>query len=157
MFRRAPRILVQPLEAAQAPECARIHAGAFAHPWSAEDLEAMISSTSTVADAALDAREDALAGFVISRVASGEAEILTIAVATSLRRSGFGSVLLDMHLARLASQRVRELFLEVDEGNGAARALYQRAGFAIVGRRDGYYRKADGSRASALVMRKALI
>jgi ribosomal-protein-alanine N-acetyltransferase len=42
--------------------------------------------------------------------------------------------------------------LEVEEGNGPAVALYRRAGFREVGRREGYYLKPDGTRASALAM-----
>jgi ribosomal-protein-alanine N-acetyltransferase len=44
------------------------------------------------------------------------------------------------------------VFLEVDENNAPARALYRRAGFADVGRRKSYYQ----SGASALVLRRDL-
>ena len=57
-------------------------------------------------------------------------------------------------MGRLAGMGVRSLFLEVDEGNAAARRLYERAGFAEVGRRKAYYQKADGSAATALVMKR---
>jgi ribosomal-protein-alanine N-acetyltransferase len=35
-------------------------------------------------------------------------------------------------------------------------ALYERFGFVKVGERAGYYRRADGTRATAVVMRKSL-
>jgi ribosomal-protein-alanine N-acetyltransferase len=44
------------------------------------------------------------------------------------------------------------VFLEVDERNVAARALYRRAGFYDVGRRQGYYQTG----VSALVLRRDL-
>jgi ribosomal-protein-alanine N-acetyltransferase len=44
------------------------------------------------------------------------------------------------------------VFLEVDERNQPARRLYRRAGFAEVGRRQGYYDSA----AAALVLRRDL-
>jgi ribosomal-protein-alanine N-acetyltransferase len=45
------------------------------------------------------------------------------------------------------------LFLEVEDSNAPALALYERQGFREVARREAYYRKADGSAATALVMR----
>lgn len=44
------------------------------------------------------------------------------------------------------------MYLEVADRNGAARALYARAGYVPAGRRRGYYRDGD----DALVLRKPL-
>jgi ribosomal-protein-alanine N-acetyltransferase len=93
-------------------------------------------------------------GFILSRIAAGEAEILSVAVTRSRRGRGLGRKLLDLHLRRLAGLAVRSVFLEVDEGNTPARRLYQRAGFRNVGRREGYYTERDGS--PALVLRRDL-
>jgi ribosomal-protein-alanine N-acetyltransferase len=60
--------------------------------------------------------------------------------------------LLDLNLRRLAGLGARTVFLEVDENNAPARALYRRAGFADVGRRKSYYQ----SGANALVLRRDL-
>jgi [ribosomal protein S18]-alanine N-acetyltransferase len=48
------------------------------------------------------------------------------------------------------------MFLEVDQDNAQALALYDRLGFVRVGERTGYYRRRDGQPATAVVMRKAL-
>jgi ribosomal-protein-alanine N-acetyltransferase len=48
------------------------------------------------------------------------------------------------------------MFLEVVKDNVPALALYERFGFVKVGERAGYYRRPDGTRATAVVMRKAL-
>jgi ribosomal-protein-alanine N-acetyltransferase len=53
-------------------------------------------------------------------------------------------------------RRAEALFLEVDETNRPAIALYKRFGFRQVGRRPNYYSSADGSSAGALVMRRDL-
>jgi ribosomal-protein-alanine N-acetyltransferase len=48
------------------------------------------------------------------------------------------------------------VFLEVEENNQPARKLYQRAGFAIAGRRERYYRQANGEQLHAVLMRRDL-
>ena len=117
----------------------------------------MATSSNISALSAIDDRSGDLLGFVISRIVMDEAEVLTIAVAIDRRRRGVAATLLETHLSELAMERVRRLVLEVEEGNANARALYQKFGFVEKGRRDGYYRKADGSRASALIMQKDVI
>ncbi|HWG05203.1 MAG TPA: GNAT family N-acetyltransferase, partial [Beijerinckiaceae bacterium] len=109
-----------------------------------------------VADAALDAKGSRLFGFVLSRLAADEAEILTIAVDSALRRRGIATRLLAAHMGRLQNAGVHTLFLEVDEENTAARPLYTRFGFETIDRRPGYYRARDGVRTSALVMRRTM-
>jgi ribosomal-protein-alanine N-acetyltransferase len=92
------------------------------------------------------------AGMILARVAGGEAEILTLAVAEPARRRGVGAALLDAAMAEAAARGAAAMFLEVSVGNEAARKLYARAGFAEVGRRARYY--ADGT--DALVLRSPL-
>jgi len=95
-------------------------------------------------------------GFVISRLAADEAEILTIAVDAAFRRYGVGGALLRGHCARVAAAGAKSLFLEVDPENAAALALYRRLGFVEVGQRKGYYRRPDGQSATALVLKATL-
>ena len=98
-----------------------------------------------------------LVGFILSRIAAGEAEILSVAVAASWRGKGLARRLLDLHMRRLAGLGARSMFLEVGRRQrGRALRLYRRAGFGEVGRREGYYRDADGKRATALVLRRDL-
>lgn len=91
-------------------------------------------------------------GFALWRSMGDEAEILSIAVAPDRRRGGMGRALLDEILISAASEGMRSLYLEVDAGNTAARALYDHAGFQRVGLRKKYYRNG----ADALVLRKDL-
>ena len=88
-------------------------------------------------------------GFALGRVQASEAEILTLAVLPGARRHGAGRALLYALLAEAMARGAVEIFLEVAEGNGPARALYAAAGAQEVGRRPRYY--ADG--ADALVLR----
>jgi [ribosomal protein S18]-alanine N-acetyltransferase len=80
--------------------------------------------------------------------------MLTIAVTPASRRKGVGAALLASHLATLAAEGAKSLHLEVEADNQAALALYRRFDFRQVGERKAYYRKADGMRAAALVLRR---
>ena len=153
---RSARPVIRPLRGDKAEACARLHAAGFAHPWSPEEVARLIADASTLSAAALDPSRGILRGFALARLAADEAEILTIAVERRLRGRGVGRALLLDVLRQAANARARAMFLEVDEGNAAALALYRRLGFVKVGERPGYYRRKDGSRALAVVMRKDL-
>ena len=67
-----------------------------------------------------------------------------------------GQALMKAVFADLLLTPARRMFLEVSEENAAAIKLYQREGFATISTRKGYYAKADGSQATALVMARDL-
>jgi [ribosomal protein S18]-alanine N-acetyltransferase len=129
---------------------AAVHAASFQRGWGEDEVRSLLLDRNVVCHRATAGRT--LAGFILSRLAAGEAEILSVAVAPSWRGRGLSRPLLDLHLRRLAGLGVRTVFLEVDEKNAAAGRLYRRAGFYDVGRRQGYY--AGG--ATALVLRRDL-
>jgi len=133
---------------------AKLHAASFRHGWSDGEFERMLAERSIVAHRATAGR--ALHGFILSRLAGGEAEILSVAVAAARQGKGLGRALLDLHLRRLAGLGARTVFLEVDEDNAPARKLYARAGFREVGRRPGYYSQGRERAATALVLRRDL-
>ncbi|MGH1572636.1 GNAT family N-acetyltransferase [Methylobacterium sp. P31] len=137
-------------DASQAPALARLHATAFARPWDAHEFERMLCERSTETHALW--RAGSVQGFVLSRRAADEAEILTVVLSPALRGGGHSRKLLREHLSSLAQTGVKRVHLEVDEGNAPALRLYARHGFQQVGARTGYYLKADGSRATALTM-----
>lgn len=89
------------------------------------------------------------AGFLLSRYAPGEEELLLIAVQPEFQRCGIGEALI-RRLANDARARGAErIFLEMRENNPAAR-LYHRVGFEPIGRRKAYYLLADGNRMDAI-------
>jgi [ribosomal protein S18]-alanine N-acetyltransferase len=153
---RSPSPIATPraLRPSDGAACARLHATSFAHPWPMDEFESLLLDSACVADGL--EKSSALAGFILSRRALDEAEVLTIVVDARLRRQGCGQRLLGAHIARLARLGVACLFLEVDESNAAALALYRRNGFVQAGMRKAYYARPDGSRANALVMRRSL-
>lgn len=133
-----------------AAACAAIHAQCFAHPWSSLTFEQLLSERGVNAHVVGGA--SSIDGFILVRATADEAEILSVAVRPEMRRAKIGARLLEASLDDLARARMTAVFLEVEDGNTAALALYHRFGFFPVGRRKGYYRKADGVR-DALTMR----
>ena len=134
---------------------AALHAASFHRGWSDGDLESMLLDRAVLAHRAMLGRS--LVGFILSRVVVDEAEILSVAVSMNRRGKGLARRLLDLHLRRLAGLGARAIFLEVDQDNVPALRLYKRAGFREVGRRDAYYRNADGKTTAALVLRRDLV
>jgi ribosomal-protein-alanine N-acetyltransferase len=133
---------------------AALHAVSFRHGWSDGEFEQMLGERNIIAHRAMVGR--ALHGFILSRLAGDEAEILSVAVASARRGRGLARELLNLHLRRLAGLGASAVFLEVDEDNEPARRLYQRAGFREVGRRPGYYQQGRDRAATALVLRRDL-
>ena len=68
-------------------------------------------------------------------MADKEREILNVAVHPDFRRLRIATELLRAEIARPPGAH----FLEVRESNAAARQLYERLGFQVVGSRPGYY------------------
>ncbi|MFA5539353.1 MAG: GNAT family N-acetyltransferase [Gemmobacter sp.] len=132
-------------------DLAALHARCFTtpRPWSAAEFAAMLESPGAflIGDAS---------GFVLGRVAAGEAELLTLAVAPGARRRGLGRGLLEGFEAGAARRGAGTAFLEVAAGNAPARALYAAAGWDRSGLRPGYYRHPDGSSEDALVLCRRL-
>lgn len=91
-------------------------------------------------------------GLVIWRLAADEAELLTLAVDPAVRRQGIGVALVQGAMEQAGARGAARMFLEAAVTNKAAQALYERCGFAQVGRRAGYYT----DRSDALVLRADL-
>ncbi|NKB55329.1 MAG: GNAT family N-acetyltransferase [Alphaproteobacteria bacterium] len=96
------------------------------------------------------------AGFILTRNAADEAEIFSIGVARAFRRRGVGLALLDAMDGVAGVRGARTIYLEVGVDNRAARALYSKAGYEIIGERPDYYRNPGGNRVTALVLRRHL-
>lgn len=148
---------LEPLSASDSPAISAIHREDFARPWTDGEFAALLGQDTVFGYAARQTGHGGAApvGFVLARVAAGEGEILTVAVARMHRRQGLGWRLMDAVLRELHGQRAEALFLEVDETNHSAIALYRRFGFFEVGKRPHYYESAEG-RSGALVMRRDL-
>lgn len=153
LFARAEPALA-PARPRDAAALAALHAASFNRGWSEHEFEQLLTDRSVIADRAASGRTNV--GFILSRCAADEAEILSVAVARAWRGRGLARALLDLHLRRLAGFGLRAVFLEVDENNEPARRLYARAGFREVGRRPGYYPQGSTAKA-AMILRRDLV
>jgi ribosomal-protein-alanine N-acetyltransferase len=120
---------------------AAIHRTCFAKPWDEAAIAQFLASPDVLClvGSVSDDSGGIMGGMLIARKAADEAELLTLAVAPACRGSGLGRALLEHAVSALREAGAKTLFLEVDEGNEAALALYRKLGAQPVGRRDGYY------------------
>lgn len=115
---------------------AELHAQCFPHkPWAAADFADLKKSGCDIV-----ASEN---GFIVWRVIADEAELITIGVAPDARQTGIASAMLAIMMGDAKKRGAKKVFLEVAENNTAARALYERNGFTVVGRRPKYYDGVD--------------
>lgn len=85
--------------------------------------------------------------------ASAECEVEFVLVRPQVRRRGIGGMLVHAALNWGRDLGADEIRLEVRESNAGAVQLYERCGFAIAGRRPGYYANPPED---ALLMRRRL-
>ena len=89
------------------------------------------------------------AGFVMTRGAADEEELLLIAVSPRYRQRGLGERLISLLIEDAHTRGAERIFLEMRSGNPAIR-LYEKAGFQPIGRRPNYYRLANGEQVDAI-------
>lgn len=149
-----------------------LHAGFVLRAMAAADIEQVVAieracqptpwSTALFADCLAghyDCRSidhgDALAGFAVLSSVLDEVHLLNIAVAPAWQRRGLAWATLRELISHYQQAGMQQLYLEVREGNSAARALYRHLGFDEVGLRKHYYRSPDG-RENAVLMTLSL-
>jgi [ribosomal protein S18]-alanine N-acetyltransferase len=118
---------------------AAIHAASFARGWNEESMAQFISVPGCLVLLASRGQSGPVEGFLIARKAEDEAEILTLAVHPDCRRAGLARALVETGISRMRAAGAARLFLEVDEANAPACALYRSFGAEQVGRRCRYY------------------
>ncbi len=157
LMSRVPDYFLEALSAKDSSAIAALHQEDFHRPWTDGEFSDLLEQETVFGFIARETGRGSYppAGFVLARLAADEAEILTIAVSRAHRRRGLGWRLMDAVLRELHRERAEALFLEVDEVNVAAIALYRRFGFSQVGKRPDYYQSATGA-SGALVMRRDL-
>jgi len=154
LFAPAATTSVEPATMRDAARLSQLHRASFHRGWGQGEFETMLAERNTFTQRLMLGRTQI--GFIISRMAADEAEILSVAVAADHRGHGYSRELLASHLGHLAGFGIHRVFLEVEENNAPAVRLYERAGFQTVARREQYYRDTSGAKLNALVMQRDL-
>ena len=134
-------------------EIVRLDSSAFEFPWTREDF---LGSLKFGHSFLLLKEGQTLLGAAVYMQIFEQSELLTIAVDPNHQGKGYGKLLLNEVIARLAANRAEILFLEVRLSNHRALSLYKGLGFKEISRRKGYYPTHDG-REDAIVMQKDLV
>ncbi len=147
---------IAPMEAKDCAAVSTLHGQRFSRAWSDGEFHALLSQDTVLGLVAYRQSRltgQSLAGFVLAREVAGEAEILSIAVSAKLGGQGIGWRLMQTAIQEIRQRGGETIFLEVDEGNVPAIALYKRLRFSKVAERKAYYKDAEGRSSTALVMR----
>jgi len=95
------------------------------------------------------------AGFVLTRHAPGEEELLLIAVLPQYRGKGLAQSLIDQLFACARARGAARIYLEMRRGNPAIH-LYEKVGFEPIGRRPNYYVTGNGERIDAITFGRSI-
>ncbi len=120
-----------------------IEEASFTSPWTREMYLAELARPDVSFIYLARTAEGRVVGFCSFWRVADELHINNLAVAPGHRRGGAASALLARTLAEGARLGARRIFLEVRQSNHAARQLYARLGFSVVGVRRRYYTHPD--------------
>lgn len=156
-LKRPPEFDLFPLEDEHLVLAADLHRKRFSPSWSAGEFRKLLAQDPVYGHIVRSPRPAAeAAGFVLARNAGDESEILTICVDSQFARAGLGWRLMVAAMQEARGRGAEAMLLEVSAENEAAISLYRKLRFVEVGRRKAYYTHDDGSRTTALVMRREL-
>ena len=109
----------------------------FAMPWTKEGMFTFLTREDTMFFVVEE--KNRILGYCSMQTVLDEGDILNVAVCRDRQKEGIGYFLVNSMLMLAEAQGIHLDHLEVREGNGSARRLYQRLGFLEDGLRKNYY------------------
>ena len=131
------------------PFVAELEKICFSDPWGENSVASELNNK--LAFWLVAEEEGRLEGYVGSQTVCNETDMMNVAVHPDFRRRGIAEALVNALVEELKAMESHCLTLEVRASNTPAIALYEKLGFAEIGRRKNYYRKP---REDALILRK---
>lgn len=152
IFSHKPNTEILPLSGDQSFPVAELHTKLFRRGWDGIECDSLLGQGNVFGFYARPSTRNLLNGFVLTRVAADEAEILSIGTDETLQKQGIGWRLMQAAIGEASQRGASKMFLEVSDTNKAALGLYRKIGFETVGTRQAYYDDGAGSRSNALVL-----
>lgn len=109
----------------------------FSVPWTKEGFLTYLMKKDTMFFVVEE--KERILGYCSMMTVLDEGDILNVAVRSDRQKEGIGLFLVDSMLRMAEMEGIRLVHLEVRQGNGTARRLYQRLGFKEDGLRRDYY------------------
>ena len=123
----------------------------FADPWSEKSIASELNNPLALWLVAVE--EEEVVGYIGSQTVPDESDMMNVAVHPDYRRRGIAEALVTALCDALNERGSVSLTLEVRSSNEPAKAMYEKLGFGLAGRRPNYYRNP---KEDALILRKML-
>ena len=142
-------MIIEKMNSSHVAQIAQLEKICFSDPWSEKSVASELDNK--LAFWLVAAEGDTVAGYIGSQTVIDETDMMNLAVHPDFRRQGIAEALVNTLVENLKKMGSRCLTLEVRASNAPAIALYEKLGFAEIGRRKNYYRNP---REDALILRK---
>lgn len=130
-------IRIVPMTAGHVAAIAAIERQCFSEPWSEKALAEELNVPSAVFLTALAG--ESVAGYMGVHHLGDCAYVCNVAVSPEYRRRSVASALIGAQIDSARRAGMSEISLEVRTSNAAARALYEKFGFTLIGTRPNFY------------------
>ena len=142
-------MIIERMNSSHVAQIAQLEKICFSDPWSEKSVASELDNKLAFWLVAVE--EERVAGYIGSQTVMDETDMMNVAVHPDFRRQGIAEALVNTLVENLKKMGSRCLTLEVRASNAPAIALYEKLGFAEIGRRKNYYRNP---REDALILRK---
>ena len=142
-------MILETMNAAHVAQIAALEKICFSDPWSERSIASELDNKLAFWLVAVEG--ESVTGYIGSQTVMEETDMMNVAVHPDFRRQGIAEALVSGLVEQLKAMGSHCLTLEVRASNAPAIALYEKLGFAEIGRRKNYYRNP---REDALILRK---
>ncbi len=130
-------IIIEDMKLGDLPDVIGIEKAVFTTPWSEISFFNELKNPRSFLRVAK--KRGRVVGYICAGWILDEGHVLDVAVHPQYQRLGIAAALISMAMERLKEEGCRFVFLEVRESNEAAKKIYAKFGFELLGTRKNYY------------------